>query len=72
MAPTYPWGGSKPKQTTKLNNTSFPSLKDTEANKPAPESEYNQVQEDELLVLGAIYGDDFEREDTKPGAWKVR
>ncbi|KFZ24563.1 hypothetical protein V502_00948 [Pseudogymnoascus sp. VKM F-4520 (FW-2644)] len=70
MAPTYPWGGSKPKQTTKLNNTSFPSLKDTEANKPAPESEYNQVQEDELLVLGAIYGDDFEREDTKPGAWK--
>ncbi|OBT66063.1 PEK/GCN2 protein kinase [Pseudogymnoascus sp. 23342-1-I1] len=70
MAPTYPWGGSKPKQTTKLNDRSFPSLKDTEANKPAPESEYNQVQEDELLVLGAIYGDDFEREDTKPGAWK--
>ena len=47
-------------------------MKDTEANKAAPESEYNQVQEDELLVLGAIYGDDFEREDTKPGAWKVR
>ncbi|KFY10773.1 hypothetical protein V492_04854 [Pseudogymnoascus sp. VKM F-4246] len=70
MAPTYPWGGSKPKQTTKLTNTSFPSLKDPEANKTAPESEYNQVQEDELLVLGAIYGDDFEREDTKPGAWK--
>ncbi|OBT84497.1 PEK/GCN2 protein kinase [Pseudogymnoascus sp. 03VT05] len=70
MAPTYPWGGSKPKQTSKLNNTSFPSLKDNEANKPAPESEYNQIQEDELLVLGAIYGDDFEREDTKPGAWK--
>jgi translation initiation factor 2-alpha kinase 4 len=72
MASTYPWGRSKPKQTTQLTNTSFPSLKTSETDKPAPESEYKQVQEDELLVIGAIYGDDFEREDTKPGAWKVR
>lgn len=72
MAPTTPWGKSKPKQTTQLNNTSFPSLKVPETGKSVPESEYEQVQEDELLVLEAIYGDDFEREDTKPGAWKVR
>jgi hypothetical protein len=71
MAPTYPWVKSKPKQTTQLNNTSFPSLKVPEERKSAPESEYKQVQEDELFVLKAIYGDDYESEDTKPGAWKV-
>lgn len=32
---------------------------------------FHEIQEDELLVLAAMYGDDFRRVESKHSAWKV-
>jgi translation initiation factor 2-alpha kinase 4 len=55
------------------SETSFPGLNPAAAGKLAPKSEYEEIQEDELLVLASMYGEDFKRLDTtNSGAWKVR
>ncbi len=64
MAPTNPWG----KQNTSASG--FPGLKSNQFNNP-PKSQYEEIQEDELIALASIYGDDFKRIETKQGAWKV-
>jgi translation initiation factor 2-alpha kinase 4 len=67
MAPTSPWTNKK---KTPAPAPSFPG--------PAPagpndaKSQYEEIQEDELLALAAIYGEDFQSIETKGGAWKVR
>jgi len=69
MPPTSPWG-KKPQQA---NNSSsgFPGLKPTKSNDPVPKSQYEEIQDDELIALASIYGDDFRRIETNQGAWKV-
>ena len=69
MAPTNPWG----KKNTSASG--FPGLKPTQSksnNDPPPKSQYEEIQENELIALSSIYGDDFQRIETKQGAWKVR
>jgi translation initiation factor 2-alpha kinase 4 len=67
MAPTNPRG--------KKNTTAsgFPGLKPSQSNNPPPsKSQYEEIQENELIALSSIYGDDFQKIETKQGAWKVR
>ena len=66
MAPTNPWG----KKNTAT--TGFPGLKSAQSNNATPpKSQYDEIQENELIALSSIYGDDFKRIETKQGAWKV-
>lgn len=50
-----------------------PSLRLSGSNKPkfSPKSLYEEIQEDELIALAAIYGDDFKRIASSHGAWNV-
>lgn len=74
MPPTNPWGK---KQQQQLNNSAsgFPGLtpsKSTEkVAKAAPKSQYEDLQEEELFALSAIYAEDFRRIEKNQGAWKV-
>jgi len=66
MVPTNPWE----KQNTPASG--FPGLKPINSNNdPLPKSQYEEIQENELIALSSIYGDDFQRIETKQGAWKV-
>jgi hypothetical protein len=69
MPPTSPWG-KKPDQTN-TSSSGFPGLKPSKSNDPVAKSQYGEIQEDELIALASIYGDDFHRIETKTGAWKV-
>jgi len=69
MPPTSPWG-KKPEQTN-TSSSGFPGLKPSKSNDPAPKSQYEEIQEDELIALASIYGDDFHTIEAKSGAWKV-
>lgn len=66
MAPTYPWTNVKQKPSSE---TSFPGL--TPAVSSETKTQYEEIQDDELLALASIYGDDFQRLETRSGAWKV-
>ena len=67
MAPTNPWGKKN------ISTSGFPGLKPTlSSNVPPPKSQYEEIQDNELIALSSIYGDDFKRIETKQGAWKVR
>ncbi|RKF64023.1 eIF-2-alpha kinase GCN2 [Erysiphe neolycopersici] len=46
-----------------------PSLKLSGCRKFSPKSPYEEIQEDELIALAAIYGDDFKRIASSCGAW---
>jgi len=62
----------KPKQKKQVNSTSgFPDLKPKKPDDGPSKSIYEEIQEDELIALAAIYGDDFYRIETSPLAWKV-
>jgi translation initiation factor 2-alpha kinase 4 len=68
MPPTNPWGKKKPQEV----NTSSPGP----GVKPSQhiqnqKSQYEEIQEDELLALSAIYGEDFQRIEKHHTAWKV-
>jgi translation initiation factor 2-alpha kinase 4 len=67
MAPASPWTNKKKKPA---EENSFPGLAPTGLNNP--KSQYEEIQEDELLALAAIYGEDFQTIETKGGAWKVK
>jgi translation initiation factor 2-alpha kinase 4 len=67
MAPTHP--GTKPKGKTSAEN-GYPGLSPQKAGEA--KSKYEEIQEDELLALESIYGDDFHKIETKSTAWKVR
>jgi translation initiation factor 2-alpha kinase 4 len=64
MAPTYPWG--KKKQQT---NTSSPGLPGSKPD--GQKSQYEEIQEDELIALSSIYGEDFRQIEKNQVAWKV-
>jgi len=66
MAPTNPWG----KKNTSASG--FPGLKPAPSNDHPPlKSQYEEIQDNELIALSSIYGDDFQKIETKQGAWKV-
>lgn len=61
----------KPLQTTKENvRDSFPGLKGP--GDGAAKTHYQELQENEVMVLQAIYGDDFAQHSATHTAWKVR
>jgi len=63
-----PWG-KKAQQKKPLNT--FPSLKNNDIANDSPKSPYQETQDDELIALASIYGDDFRRIETHQSAWKV-
>lgn len=74
MPPTNPWGKKPPQRITP--SSGFPNLKPSISNDVAPQvrlpkSQYEEIQEDELIALEAIYGEDFREIDTNHGAWNV-
>ncbi|PVH78652.1 Serine/threonine-protein kinase [Cadophora sp. DSE1049] len=73
MPPTNPWG-KKPQQSI-TPSSGFPDLKPSKSNDVAPKiqlpkSQYEEIQEDELIALEAIYGEDFRKIESNHGAWK--
>jgi eukaryotic translation initiation factor 2-alpha kinase 4 len=69
MAPANPWNTAK-KKPMASSESSFPGLKP--AVSAESKSQYEEIQDDELIALASIYGEDFRRLETKGGAWKVR
>ncbi|KAK0636270.1 anticodon binding domain of tRNAs-domain-containing protein [Bombardia bombarda] len=69
MAWKTPAGQKKPSQPAKKNGEgSFPGLK--AGGKPPAKTHYQELQENEVMVLQAIYGDDFNEQKTAhTGAW---
>jgi translation initiation factor 2-alpha kinase 4 len=60
----------KPVKPSKQNGTdSFPGLKGP--GKPAANTQYQELQQNEVMVLQAIYGDDFVEHSASHGAWHV-
>jgi translation initiation factor 2-alpha kinase 4 len=70
MAPQSPWNKSK-QQTTKVTDTSFPGLAKSPDGTSSTQSPYQEIQNDELIALSSIYGEDFHREEETSVAWKV-
>lgn len=72
--PNSPWGQKK-QQVHNNSASGFPGLapsKSTEkVAKVAPKSQYEEIQEEELFALAAIYAEDFRRVEKNQGAWKV-
>jgi len=69
MPPTSPWG-KKPQ----LNNSSagFPGIISPKTkDESPPKSQYEEIQEDELIALASIYGEDFRNIEKRQTAWQV-
>lgn len=60
----------RPKQlNTKTDDSSYPGLK-PESPVTGPKTQYTDVQNDEIMVLQAIYGDDYLEHKAANAAWK--
>lgn len=68
MPPTNPWGKKKSQEANP--SSPGPGVKLSQLN-TNQKSQYEEIQEDELLALSAIYGDDYQRVETNHTAWKV-
>lgn len=72
------WNPSRARGTPQLDkipapkDLSFPGLQATSPSVTTPRIEYEELQQNEVLALEAIYGEDF-KNHTKDhqGAWKV-
>ncbi len=72
MAWKTPAGQKKPtKPNKKTEDASFPGLKPASGQPAAAQTRYQQLQEDEVMVLKSIYGDDFIEHEAAHSAWKV-
>lgn len=74
MPPTNPWGKKPPQRITP--SSGFPDFKSNKSSDVPPQiqlpkSQYEEIQEDEVIALAAIYGEDFRKLDSNHGAWKV-
>ena len=69
MPPTNLLG--KTPQPDNTSQSGFPELKPNKPKDPAPKSQYEEIQNDELIALSSIYGDDFHQIEANHGAWKV-
>jgi translation initiation factor 2-alpha kinase 4 len=54
-----------------VNESNFPGLKPLASPEATTKVEYAELQENELLALEAIYGEDFVNLTAEQGAWKV-
>jgi hypothetical protein len=54
----------------KNKDASFPGLQTTRAEEP-DKTHYEELQQNEVMVLQAIYGDDFIEQKAAHSAWKV-
>ena len=70
MPPPNPWTGTR-EPNKAPSDTSFPGLK-SDMMVSGQKSMYEEIQEDELVALSSIYGEDFETLDNGGGAWKAR
>lgn len=75
MAWKSPAGQRKPPPTPKTlkkdkNESSFPGLK--APSQPPAKTHYQELQQNEVMVLQAIYGDDFIEHKSGHSAWQVR
>jgi hypothetical protein len=75
MAWKTPAGQKKPPPTPKTlkkekNESSFPGLKTP--SQPPAKTHYQELQQNEVMVLQAIYGDDFIELKSGHSAWQVR
>ena len=71
MAWKKPGPSKKAAQSPKKNeNPSFPGLKPGDKTAPA-QTKYEELQENEVMVLQAIYGEDFVQHEAAHSAWKV-
>lgn len=68
MPPKSPW--RKKAQQKKTVNT-FPALETKDARNDSPKSPYQETQDDELIALASIYGEDFRHIETHQSAWKA-
>jgi translation initiation factor 2-alpha kinase 4 len=70
MASPNPWG----KQPSKNNciSSELPRVQPPKSSIATLVTQYKEIQEDELIALASIYGDDFVKIETKQGAWMVR
>lgn len=64
------WNKPIDKPQKNEDDSSFPGLK-PKGPEAAPKLEYEELQQNELIALEAIYGEDFMRHAETPGAWKV-
>ncbi|QSZ35434.1 hypothetical protein DSL72_008304 [Monilinia vaccinii-corymbosi] len=51
--------------------STFPALKNNDAANDSPKSPYQETQDDELIALASIYGEDFRLVETHQSAWKA-
>lgn len=69
MPPTNPWGKKKQQPSNALS-PGLPGEKSGQANN-TQKSQYEEIQEDELIALSSIYGEDFRQIEKSHVAWKV-
>ncbi|KAE8446644.1 hypothetical protein EG329_011837 [Mollisiaceae sp. DMI_Dod_QoI] len=73
MPPINPWGKKQQQRNPTSPGSPGPKLNvptHTQPKAPGPKSQYEEIQEDELIALASIYGDDFKRIESGHGAWK--
>ncbi|CAG8962148.1 hypothetical protein HYFRA_00005194 [Hymenoscyphus fraxineus] len=68
MPPSSPWGKKPPQNIAP--SPALPRVQPDGKGKPPPRTQYDEIQDEELFALAAIYGDDFRRIETNHGAWK--
>ena len=72
MPPANPWGKKQKQVDTKAGPS---PLKPTKSAETVPRTntklQYEEIQEEELYALSAIYAEDFKRVEKNQGAWKV-
>jgi translation initiation factor 2-alpha kinase 4 len=71
MPPINPWGKKPQPQQRDTSSAGYPELGTIKSRGAAPKSHYEEIQEDELIALASIYGDDFRLIETNNTAWKV-
>ncbi|CAL3965791.1 unnamed protein product [Diplocarpon coronariae] len=71
--PNTTWGKKLQQNNTPSNRSSEEKpdkLNDVSPKIQSLKSQYEEIQEDELIALEAIYGEDFRRIESNHGAWK--
>ncbi|KAG4034370.1 hypothetical protein MFRU_003g03380 [Monilinia fructicola] len=68
MPPGSSAWGKKAEEKQQLNT--FPALKSNEPTIDSAKSPYQEIQDDELIALASIYGEDFRHIKTHQSAWK--
>ncbi|RAL67479.1 hypothetical protein DID88_008234 [Monilinia fructigena] len=68
MPPGRSAWGKKAQEKQQLNT--FPALQSNDAAIDSAKSPYQEIQDDELIALASIYGEDFRHTETHQSAWK--